>query len=179
MRAVPQMRATVERHVEIAVSYYDRDRDFHSRQVRGYSACTWQHEYDHLDDILFPNRVTDMRALCNVEERSIEGSVFGKTTKVPFDIAPMGMCNLSSPGADLMLAHYAVKYETPVCVSTVASTSLEAMIEEAQGHAWFQLYYGGDEDVSRSLVDRTKDKTIAWVFSDLWWEDKPYNLCFS
>jgi len=21
------------------------------------------------------------------------------------------------------------------------------------------------------------DKTIAWVFSDLWWEDKPYNLC--
>jgi glutamine synthetase len=21
------------------------------------------------------------------------------------------------------------------------------------------------------------DKTIAWVFADLWWEDKPYNLC--
>ncbi len=24
--------------------------------------CTWQHEYDHLDGILFPNRVTDMQS---------------------------------------------------------------------------------------------------------------------
>ena len=28
-----------------------------------------------------------------------------------------------------------------------------------------------------SLVICPWDKTIAWVFSDLWWEGKPYNLC--
>ena len=28
-----------------------------------------------------------------------------------------------------------------------------------------------------SLMICPWDKTCAWVFSDLWWEDKPYNLC--
>jgi len=28
-----------------------------------------------------------------------------------------------------------------------------------------------------SLLICLWDKTCAWVFSDLWWEDKPYNLC--
>lgn len=63
--SVPQMRANVDRHTEIAVTYYDRDGQQHSHEVRGYSACTWQHEYDHLDGILFPNRVTDMRSFCS------------------------------------------------------------------------------------------------------------------
>ncbi|PID49945.1 MAG: peptide deformylase [Proteobacteria bacterium] len=63
--SVPQMRANVDRHVEIAVSYYDRDGQHHEQEIRGYSACTWQHEYDHLDGILFPNRVTDMQSFCS------------------------------------------------------------------------------------------------------------------
>jgi glutamine synthetase len=28
-----------------------------------------------------------------------------------------------------------------------------------------------------SLMICPWDKTCAWVFSDLWWQDKPYNLC--
>ncbi len=63
--SVPQIRATVERHVEIAVSYYDREGDKQSHRVQGYSACTWQHEYDHLDGILFPHRVSDARSFCS------------------------------------------------------------------------------------------------------------------
>lgn len=60
--SVPQIRADVERHVEIGVTYYDREGRKQSHQVRGYSACTWQHEYDHLDGILFPHRVSDLRS---------------------------------------------------------------------------------------------------------------------
>ncbi|NKB77123.1 MAG: peptide deformylase [Gammaproteobacteria bacterium] len=63
--SVPQMRATVDRHVEIRASYYDRDGIHQSQEIRGYSACTWQHEHDHLDGILFPNRVTDMQSFCS------------------------------------------------------------------------------------------------------------------
>lgn len=63
--SVPQMRANVDRHVEIAVSYYNRDGEHIEQEIRGYSACTWQHEYDHLDGILFPNRVTDMQSFCS------------------------------------------------------------------------------------------------------------------
>ena len=63
--SVPQIRANVNRHVEIAVSFYDREGQHQSYEVRGYSACTWQHEYDHLDGILFPHQVTDSRSICS------------------------------------------------------------------------------------------------------------------
>ena len=63
--SVPQMRATVERHVEITVTYLDRNGEKVIHNIRGYSACTWQHEYDHLDGILFPHRVTDPDSFCS------------------------------------------------------------------------------------------------------------------
>ena len=63
--SVPQMRGNVDRHVEIEVSYYDREGRQQTHQIRGYSACTWQHEYDHLDGILFPHRVKDTQSFCS------------------------------------------------------------------------------------------------------------------
>ena len=68
----------------------------------------------------------------------------------------MGMCNLSTPGADLMLARQAARYQSPVGVSTVASTPLEKMIEVAEGHAWFQFYFSGDGRVVNTLIDRAQ-----------------------
>ncbi len=63
--SVPNMRANVERHLEISVSYYDEKGNHQTQEVNGYSACTWQHEYDHLDGILFPHRVTDSQSFCS------------------------------------------------------------------------------------------------------------------
>ena len=65
--SVPNMRANVERNLEITVSYYDENGVQRTQEVRGYSACTWQHEYDHLDGILFPHRVTDSESFCSWE----------------------------------------------------------------------------------------------------------------
>ena len=94
--------------------------------------------------------------LVNVEQRSLNVSVFDHHAKRPFGISPMGMCNLATPNADLMLARLAAKNNTPVGVSTVASTSLEKMIEVAEGHAWFQLYISGDGRTAGSLIDRAE-----------------------
>jgi len=63
--SVPQMRGNVNRHVEIEVSYFDRKANKVSEIIRGYSACTWQHEYDHLDGVLFPHRVEDVNSFCS------------------------------------------------------------------------------------------------------------------
>ena len=65
--SVPNMRANVERNLEVSVSYYDEKGVHHTQEVKGYSACTWQHEYDHLDGILFPHRVTDSQSFCSWE----------------------------------------------------------------------------------------------------------------
>ncbi|MEL7345829.1 MAG: alpha-hydroxy acid oxidase [Pseudomonadota bacterium] len=94
------------------------------------------------------------RALRNVSERRLDKSLFGKTAKRPFGISPMGMCNLSTPGADLMLARLAARYDIPHGVSTVSSTSLEKILEVAEGNAWFQLYFSGDGTGTFKLVDR-------------------------
>jgi isopentenyl diphosphate isomerase/L-lactate dehydrogenase-like FMN-dependent dehydrogenase len=96
------------------------------------------------------------RILRNVSQRSLSKSVFGTQTGRPFGIAPMGMCNLSAPGADLMLARLAARYAIPHCVSTVASTPMEKIIEVAQGNAWFQLYFSGDGQGTLKLVERAK-----------------------
>ncbi|MFV2051597.1 alpha-hydroxy acid oxidase [Aliiroseovarius sp. YM-037] len=96
------------------------------------------------------------RVLVNVEGRDIGMPVFDHGGKLPFGISPMGMCNLSAPGADLMLARIAARHQMPVGVSTVASTSLEQMIEVADGHAWFQLYISGDRSGTDRLIERAK-----------------------
>ena len=96
------------------------------------------------------------RILRDVSDRNLGTTLFGKKTLRPFGIAPMGMCNLSGQRADLMLARMAARYKVPVGVSTVASTSLETMIERSDGHAWFQLYISGDGSSTKGLVERAQ-----------------------
>lgn len=96
------------------------------------------------------------RVLVNVKSRDVSMPVFDHAGQAPFGISPMGMCNLSAPGADLMLARIAAKHQVPHGVSTVASTTMEQIIEEAEGHAWFQLYFSGDGTGPMKLVERAK-----------------------
>ena len=101
-------------------------------------------------------RLLRPRILRDVSDRSLDAPVFGKTAKRPFGIAPMGMCNLSGPGADKMLARLAAKFDIPHGISTVASTPMEKLLEISEGNAWFQLYFSGDGTGSFKLVDRAK-----------------------
>ncbi len=96
------------------------------------------------------------RVLVNVAKRDLSVQVFDHEAARPFGISPMGMCNLAAPGADLMLARIAARCKTPLGVSTVSSTSLEEIIAEAEGHAWFQLYLSGDGTSALKLVDRAE-----------------------
>ncbi len=96
------------------------------------------------------------RILRDVSRRDLSVKLFGQDAERPFGIAPMGMCNLSGQGADLMLARLAARYKIPHGVSTVASTPLEQIIEVAEGNAWFQLYFSGDGVGTFKLVERAK-----------------------
>jgi peptide deformylase len=66
--SVPNMRGNVFRHVNIRVSYLDREGLPHSEVKRGLTAGTFQHELDHLDGFLFLDRVTDTRTLTTWEQ---------------------------------------------------------------------------------------------------------------
>jgi peptide deformylase len=66
--SVPDLRGTVERHVNIRVRYLDRDGNPHDEIKRGLTAGTFQHELDHLDGVLFVDRVRDPRTLTTWEQ---------------------------------------------------------------------------------------------------------------
>ena len=57
--SVPDLRGAVERHVAIRLRYLDRDGVEHDEVRRGLTAGTFQHEVDHLDGVLFLDRVRD------------------------------------------------------------------------------------------------------------------------
>lgn len=57
------LRGNVLRHVNVRVRYLDRDGVEHDEVKRGLTAGTWQHECDHLDGVLFVDRVADPRTL--------------------------------------------------------------------------------------------------------------------
>ena len=96
------------------------------------------------------------RVLVDVSRRDLSVPVLGRACGLPFGIGPMGMCNLARPGTDAMLARLAARHRVPLGVSTVASTPLERMIELAEGHAWFQLYFSGDGSGTMKLVERAR-----------------------
>lgn len=56
--SVPGMRGLVPRHARIHYRGRDADGQLIDRQVEGFHARVVQHECDHLDGILYPDRIT-------------------------------------------------------------------------------------------------------------------------
>ncbi len=94
------------------------------------------------------------RVLADVQPAIWATSFLGQDHPMPFGIAPMGMCNLAFPGADLVLATLAAEMQMPLGVSTAATTPLEKMFTASQGQAWFQLYVSGSADQGLALAQR-------------------------
>jgi peptide deformylase len=57
--SVPDLRGTVDRAAAVRVRYLDRHGDERIEERRGLTAGTFQHELDHLDGVLFLDRVRD------------------------------------------------------------------------------------------------------------------------
>ena len=66
--SVPNMRGNVMRNVNVRVRWWDRDGNEHDEIRRGLTAGTFQHECDHLDGLLFLDRVHDTRSLTTWEQ---------------------------------------------------------------------------------------------------------------
>ena len=61
--SVPGIRGEVARSTRIRVQAWDRHGNEIDEEVRGLKAATYQHEVDHLDGLLFLDRVEDSRTL--------------------------------------------------------------------------------------------------------------------
>jgi peptide deformylase len=66
--SVPGLRGVVPRHLRIRYSGVDLDGRPIARDAAGFHARVVQHECDHLDGILYPQRMADHRLLMFAEE---------------------------------------------------------------------------------------------------------------
>jgi len=66
--SVPNMRGNVMRFVNVRVRFWERDGSERDEIWRGLKAGTFQHECDHLDGLLFLDRVHDTTSLTTWEQ---------------------------------------------------------------------------------------------------------------
>ena len=66
--SMPNLRGDLERYENIGVRWLDREGEPHEETRRGLTAGTFQHEVDHLDGILFVDRMADMSTLSTWEQ---------------------------------------------------------------------------------------------------------------
>lgn len=57
--SVPGMRGYVPRNKQVAYRGFDQYGEKIEREADGFHAIVFQHEYDHLDGILYPDRIID------------------------------------------------------------------------------------------------------------------------
>lgn len=94
------------------------------------------------------------QALRDCAAATAQVTLFGRRYDAPFGVAPMGFADLIRPGTDRALARAAKERNIPYVLSTAATTSIEAVREQAQDNLWFQLYPGSDEAMASALMER-------------------------
>lgn len=59
--SIPGIREDVDRHPTIKIQYYDENWEYHEDVYDGIKARIIQHEYDHLDGVLFPDKLAPLK----------------------------------------------------------------------------------------------------------------------
>ncbi len=73
--SVPGLRGEVNRWQRIRLKWQDREGDSHTEELHDFHARVVQHEQDHLDGVLFPDRLTSPLAFGFTEELQADGKI--------------------------------------------------------------------------------------------------------
>jgi L-lactate dehydrogenase (cytochrome) len=84
-------------------------------------------------------------------------TLLGRPSSLPFGFAPTGFTRLMHTEGEAAVARVAARAGVPYALSTMGTTSMEALAEAApDARRWFQLYLWRDREVSRALVQRAR-----------------------
>ncbi len=59
--SIPKIREEVMRKPKIRITYYDENWNFHDEVYEGYNARVIQHEYDHIEGVLFTDHLSVLK----------------------------------------------------------------------------------------------------------------------
>jgi len=74
--SIPGINEDVTRQEKIKIEYYDRDFNKHVEEIDGILARVIQHEYDHLDGVLFTDHLSSFKK--RLLKRKLENITKGK-----------------------------------------------------------------------------------------------------
>ncbi|HWN21583.1 MAG TPA: alpha-hydroxy acid oxidase [Gaiellaceae bacterium] len=93
------------------------------------------------------------RVLVDVSEVSTATTVLGTQVSMPLLVAPTAIQRLAHPDGEPGMARAAAAAGTLMCLSTIATATLEEVADAAPGAPrWFQLYVFRDRGVTRDLI---------------------------
>jgi 4-hydroxymandelate oxidase len=96
------------------------------------------------------------RVLADVAGGHTRLTLAGLDLAHPVLLAPVAYQRLFHPDGELATVIGAAAMQTPMVVSTLATTPLEAIAQKAQAPLWFQLYMRRDRTQARGLVQRAE-----------------------
>lgn len=59
--SIPRIREEVKRKPNLKIEYYDENWELYEEELEGFAARVVQHEYDHIEGILFTDRINPLR----------------------------------------------------------------------------------------------------------------------
>ena len=59
--SIPDIREDISRNTTITITYYDEDFEKHTKTFDGLAARVIQHEYDHIEGILFTDKLSGLK----------------------------------------------------------------------------------------------------------------------
>jgi (S)-mandelate dehydrogenase len=122
------------------------------------------------------------QTLVDTSERHQRIELIGRPSAAPLVIAPTGLNGMQHSGGDVALAKAAARFGIPFTLSTVSTTRLEEVAEEAGGRLWMQLYVFKDRSIAQDLIKRAVAAnyealvltTDANVFGSREWDKRNY-----
>jgi 4-hydroxymandelate oxidase len=96
------------------------------------------------------------RFMVNVEHRDLRMNILEDTLSLPIGVAPSAFHKLMHADGELATARAAGAAGTVMCLSIMATTSLEDVAGAASGPLWLQTYIFRDRDLTLNLATRAK-----------------------
>ena len=94
------------------------------------------------------------RALAEITAVDTATRVLDRDPPLPLVLAPTGYTRMMHPAGEIGAARSAQRHGLPYTLSTMATTTIEAVAEATQPDLWFQLYILKDSGLTKELVDR-------------------------
>lgn len=96
--------------------------------------------------------------LTDVSSVDTTTSVLGRPAGVPFAFAPTGFTRMMHTAGETAVGRVAERRGIPYALSTVGTTSIEALTAAApRARRWFQLYVWRDRGAAEALVQRARE----------------------